>query len=246
MPRRLNIEQHSVSLNGARVAYTVAGGAGTPVILVHGGASDRGDWAGNIPVLATTFRVYALDLIGYGESGRPHSTYTLRHFSDSIADFMESLGIGRACLIGHSLGARACLEVAVNAPDAVAKLVLIAPIGFGQMSRSGALLQRAIRAFLMLSGKPLPYPDLEVSLDPPDSDHLSEVVAPTLVVWGRRDLYLPHRHTRRIAEVLPRPRVEILHNRGHAPHKEAPDEFNRLVLDFLATEPNAAVGSRSL
>ena len=230
----VEVRQESALIDGDKVAYTAAGERGAPVVLVHGGASDRHDWAYSIPVLASRHRVYALDLVGYGESANPARVYTLRHLSEFLRGFIEALGLEPAHLVGHSLGARACLEVAGLAPEAVDRLVLIAPTGFGKMTLVGKLLVGLAWSWDRARLRPLPYPRLDIDADEPNIGSEGAVTAQTCLVWGKRDRYYPHGYGDRALEALPNARLRLFDNCGHAPHREAPEEFNHVLLEFLA------------
>lgn len=69
--------------------------------------------------------------------------------------------------------------------------------------------------------------------------YLSEHV-PTLVVWGERDSIIPHHHSRAAADALPASRMETIADAGHFPHREQPDRFAHLLVEFLETAPAAA------
>ena len=228
------MRQESTQIDGERVAYIAAGAGNTSVVLVHGGASDRHDWEGNIRPLAEAHQVYAPDLAGFGDCVRARDRYSLQHLSDHLLRFIASVGIGRAHLVGHSLGGRVCLEVARQAPQRVGRMALIAPMGFGRVRPIGAAAVTAVRVWLKITGRPLPYPKLDIPAGEPEIWRLEEVLAPTLLLWGQRDLYFPPSYGRRAAKVLPNARLDIFPHHGHAPHREAPEEFNRQVLDFFA------------
>lgn len=63
---------------------------------------------------------------------------------------------------------------------------------------------------------------------------LEHITAPTLIVWGTRDLAVPRRHIEQHAHTLPHARLAIIKNAGHLPHCEYPDQVNRLLGEFLA------------
>lgn len=115
------------------IAYKVANaGAGTePVILVHGFGGDSDNFLFNIEALATDRPVYALDLPGHGKSAKSILRGDLAELAQAILALMDAVGAPRAHLVGHSLGAAACFEVAAIAPDKVASLAGIAPAGLG-------------------------------------------------------------------------------------------------------------------
>src|SRR4051812_18545192 len=83
-----------------RIHYEVAG-RGDPVVLIHGlGASTRW-WQNVIPALEPRFRVFTIDLIGFGAS---RGRFVLDRAARQLAHWMESNGLARAHVIGHSMG----------------------------------------------------------------------------------------------------------------------------------------------
>lgn len=234
------IRHEVVTIEGSRIAYSSAGHRGTPIVLVHGGAGDRDDWAGTIRTLAASHRVYAPDMIGYGQSSRPAKTYTLQHFSRFLLDFMDALDLDQAALVGHSLGGRVCLEVARQEPDRVAGLVLVAPIGFGKLFSVGLLLGVAGWALCKAMRRPLPYPALDVELEERGPDRFRNVKSPTLIVWGSGDIFFPPKHGKRALSAIPNSTLRLFRHSRHAPHRDEPAAFNRVVLEFLATAASEA------
>ena len=82
-------------------------------------------------------RAAAPDLRGHGWSSKPLDArlYTPDALADWVVAVLDALGIGRAVLLGHSLGGQIALEAALRAPDRVAGLVLVAPLGFSAVAR---------------------------------------------------------------------------------------------------------------
>jgi len=123
--------QH-VTVDGVDVAYMDSGEHGqadVPVVMLHGLSSSMGYWAHNLPELARDRRVLAIDLPGYGASGRPDAPYTPPWYADTVIGFLDAVGIGRAVVVGHSMGGQVALTVALDHPDRVDRLVLAAPAG---------------------------------------------------------------------------------------------------------------------
>lgn len=105
---------------------------GPAVVFLHGsgpGASGASNFRGNIDAFVEAgFRVILPDLIGYGASSKPEGIdYTLQLFTDSAYDALRQLGVGKAHLVGNSLGGGIALQMALDHPEFVAKLVLMAP-----------------------------------------------------------------------------------------------------------------------
>jgi pimeloyl-ACP methyl ester carboxylesterase len=122
----------SATVNGMQIAYHDSRGSGTPVVLIHGLASNMGFWRYNIPALdASGLRVIAVDLPGYGKSSKPFSTpYSLTFYSETVQALLKQLGIEKAVFAGHSMGGQIAIVTALKNPAIVEKLVLLSPAGF--------------------------------------------------------------------------------------------------------------------
>lgn len=117
-----------VDLGGRRTHY-IEKGAGEPVILLHGFFFDSYLWAENIDALARHFKVYALDLWGWGLSTREPLDHGYPLYAEQVLQFMDSLGIGRASLIGQSMGAGTAIRFCVQHRQRVNKLLLVDAAG---------------------------------------------------------------------------------------------------------------------
>ncbi len=105
--------------------------AGPDCLLLHGFGSDRLSWMGTTPAIAPARTVHAFDLPGHGEAGPDVGDGMPVTLADRVAAAIDALGIGRAHIVGHSLGGGIALLLAQRRPDLVASLVLIAPAGLG-------------------------------------------------------------------------------------------------------------------
>jgi len=218
-------------------AHYLKAGSGPPVVLIHGGASDSRDWVGTMTALSHHYSLYAPDLIGYGQSDRTKEGYYLSDFSEFILGFIETLGLEHPVLVGHSLGGRLCLEIALRHPEKVRKLVLVDTAGLGKVSLWGQILLTAFWAIRKLLRRPQPYPKF-LAKDGEDTnwlclDELPGLEAPTLIIWKRYDPYLPLSLARRAEELIPGAHLMVLPGYGHAPHGQNKETFNRLLIDFL-------------
>ena len=125
---RLWPPQSFVKLGDHRVHYAAAG-RGPALVLVHGFAGYSFTWRRNLDALGQRFRVYALDLPGFGYSDRPPGyPYSIRAAADLIQQFADAVGERQVCLVGHSWGGAASLLCAASDPALVRKLVLAAPV----------------------------------------------------------------------------------------------------------------------
>jgi len=106
----------AITIENDLVHYEVLG-RGRPVIFIHGWLGSWRYWVPTMQQLSMKYRTYALDLWGFGDSGKENTKYGLKDQVKLLYDFMDKLGIGKAALVGHSLGAGIALRFAAQYPD---------------------------------------------------------------------------------------------------------------------------------
>lgn len=119
--------------DGVDINLAVWEGAGTPVICIHGITANCRCWDVVASALSPAHRIMAMDLRGRGGSGRPSHGYSLEHHIEDIKSFMENMGLDRAVIMGHSLGAFISLVFGAECPDLVDRIVLVD--GGGKLSQ---------------------------------------------------------------------------------------------------------------
>ncbi len=129
--RQPTLQEGAASILGHRMAY-MAGGAGEPVIFLHGLGHAASAWSEVLPHLARRFRVFAVDMLGCGYSDKPRIDYSLKALATYTRLFMDAVGIERAHLVGHSLGGGIAMHLAWQYPERVNRLVLISSGGLGR------------------------------------------------------------------------------------------------------------------
>src|SRR5271166_3773575 len=124
----------TTSIFGTTIRYYDVG-SGPTLVLIHGIGGHADDWAFCLDALARSHRVIALDLPGFGRSGKPHIRYTIAGFVEMFERFLRTLNMERATLVGHSLGGWIAASYALNFPQQVDKLVLVDAAGvWGDMT----------------------------------------------------------------------------------------------------------------
>ena len=112
------------AVDGLTLHY-VGEGRGPAVVLVHGLGGFAESWRHNIAAIARRATVFALDLPGFGASAKPPTHYRLPYFAGALHGFLDALGIRRASLVGHSLGAAVSVAYALTHPSRVERLALV-------------------------------------------------------------------------------------------------------------------------
>ncbi|HTW54965.1 MAG TPA: alpha/beta hydrolase [Thermoplasmata archaeon] len=116
-------ERGDLAVPGGKIAYEVAG-AGPPVLLVHSAIADRRLWDREFPRLAEGHRAIRFDLRGYGGSTPAAAPF---RYVDDVQALCRHLGVERPFLVGSSMGGAHAIDYALEHPDAVAGLLLVAP-----------------------------------------------------------------------------------------------------------------------
>lgn len=276
--------QH-IEIDGVDVAFIDSdpSSGATPIVFVHGLSSYIGFWEHQLDHFAGHRRVLALDLPGYGASGRPDAPYTPPWYADVVHGWLQALDIDEAVIVAHSMGGQISMTLALEHPEQIDKLILAAPAGIERFSRGSADWMRdywhegrALEATetdlrATFTGVVFNHPDAGVErlleervrlgqadafqgtsvavarsirgmLDHPVADRLGEISVPTLLVYGTDDRMIPNPvfnggSTRAVAEAgaqaIPNAQLALIPGAGHTVHHDAPDQFNRIVEDFL-------------
>ena len=240
----LQTESRRVNVGGAIIGYEVSG-AGPPLVLIHGLSGSGRWWRHNLVAFAAHFRVYTLDLVGFGASrgGR----FELERAAFFLAAWLEHLYIARTHIVGHSMGGYIAADLAADFPHLVDRLVLVDPallLQGGIVPRAVGLLRAAptlpldfvpTLVYDALRAGPLTLTSAVMQLLGGNlGEKLARIDAPTLIIWGQRDTLVPPALAEPLAKALPAvARVEVIAGAGHNPMWDKPARFNQLVLEFL-------------
>jgi pyruvate dehydrogenase E2 component (dihydrolipoamide acetyltransferase) len=127
-------EPQTIEAGGRRMRFLALGeGDGTPLVFIHGFGGDLNNWQFNQEALAAGRPTYALDLPGHGGSSKELAAdgADVGALAGAVLDFMDAEAIGKAHLVGHSLGGAVALDLALNHPDRVRSVTAICSAGLG-------------------------------------------------------------------------------------------------------------------
>jgi pimeloyl-ACP methyl ester carboxylesterase len=126
MPAVARPHDRFVTVNGLRLRYRDWGGAGRPLLALHGAAAHAHWWDPVAPRLGPALRVLALDWRGHGRSAWPRpSAYGSEDFAADLLAVIERLRLERVVVAGHSMGGHAAMAFAAWHPDALERLVVL-------------------------------------------------------------------------------------------------------------------------
>jgi pimeloyl-ACP methyl ester carboxylesterase len=246
-----------VAGHAGALAVDDGGSGGLPVVFAHSLAGNSTHWSRQLEHLRRTRRAVAFDVRGHGRSEPPKdSNYTLAAIAGDIAAVVDTLGFDRFVLVGHSMSGGAALTYAGTHPDRMAGLVLVDPIGDGKQippAEAKAYLggfesnydstsqaywttiagpDSAIRSRLLADLKATPREAVVqllrdiMQFDPDPA--LARYSGPKLaIVTPHNDMPFS---LHRLGKGFPH---RVVEDTGHWIHLDKPEEFNRLLDEFL-------------
>jgi pimeloyl-ACP methyl ester carboxylesterase len=257
----MNTPQERTVLAGDYRVRVLEAGHGDPLLFLHS-AAGAGMWTEGIARLAQRFHVLLPDHPGFGPSPLPDWLTGMDDLVFHYLDLLDALGLhGPLRIAGASFGGWIGAEFAAFHPERVQKLVLIdaaglripavpmpdvfrlapqalLPLVFHDLSKALAVMPKDFgpdtmvqmfhdrSAFARLSWNPYLH-------DPKLSRRLKRATVPTLIVWGRQDQLIPPVYAEEYKRLLPAAQVAYIDQCGHDPTIEQPDEFARVVGEFL-------------
>lgn len=116
-------------IGSVKTHFVRTGDVGRPVVLIHGFGASTYTWQKAMAALAPRYRVYALDLKGFGLSAKPKDgQYHVGAYTDQLLGFLDAMKLDRPVLVGHSLGGALATRIALFHPERVGALVLVSPV----------------------------------------------------------------------------------------------------------------------
>ncbi len=238
-----------VALESDLIHYEVLG-RGRPLIFLHGWVGSWRYWIPTMQAVSISYRAYALDLWGFGDTPNRPEKYSLDQQSVLLSAFMENLGIGRVALVCHGLGAMVGMWLSRSFPELVDRIVVTSlPL---EKSMVNPRLSNASMAELMdwLLGK-TPAADaarveaskadaeaIRVSLEPLDTPSwlnlIMEMNTPCLIIHGALDPVVAMPSDEVSSHIPANAHQVVFDASGHFPMLDESVKFNRLLADFLA------------
>ncbi len=113
----------AVSADGVSIAYEVRGEGEPALVFVHGWAGKRSDWDSQMDYFSDKYKVVAVDLASFGESGNDRENWTMSAFGEDVVSVLKQQNLYNVVLIGHSMGTDVILEAALKLPEEIIGLV---------------------------------------------------------------------------------------------------------------------------
>jgi len=228
--------------------HYVVYGKGAPLVLLHGGLSNKLCWFSQLPMLVRSGRqVILLDTRGHGKSTRGNVEPSYQTYARDVVGVLDHLHIDSADVLGWSDGGNTALVLGYRYPERIRKILLISanfnpegltpeirqdnrkPYGWfrqwfnrlwTQSSREYPQLERQVKKLWQTSPRLTP-------------DMLASIRCPVLIIVGEHD-YVSVEHAREMAEAVANGVLKVITGGGHSTPITHADEINRLILRFLS------------
>ncbi len=246
-PLPIAMDQGYVEHDGVRIWYA-AYGAGSPVILLHGGLGHSGNWGYQVPALVGSgYRAVVIDSRGHGRSTRDARPFMYELMASDVLAVMDALRIERAVLVGWSDGACTALVLAAEAPARVAGVFFFAcnmdPSGVRPIE-PGPILDRCfsrhMKDYAKLSATPDQFKPFVEALglmqrtQPNYSAHdLAQISVPVAIVQGEYEEFIKRDHAEYLARSIPNAELVFLNGVSHFAPLQRPEQFNDAMLAFV-------------
>ena len=239
----------AIILQDEIVHYEVLG-RGRPLIFLHGWVGSWRYWVPTMQAASTTYRTYALDLWGFGDTAKNPLYYSIENQMRLLEAFLDEMGIGKIAVVGHGLGAVVALLYAGQQASYVDRLMTVSlPNGTHTLNprlyTAGAheladwLLGRSSASEAARAEAPKTDPKaVQLSLANLQEMNLGELsynlVAPCLMVYGQNDPAVEGPSTDQPDKMPEHVHQVVFEQSGHFPMLDETSKFNRLLIDFLS------------
>ena len=218
----------------------------TVFVIVHGiGTSHRY----SVPLyraIAADQSIYSVDLPGFGGMSTPKHRLWVEDYAKLLGVLLDTLGVTRCVVIGHSMGAQFATELAVQRPELVSRVVLIGPVADGRRRTAVAQAVDLYRDTLKepFSANLLVFGDyarcglrwytktLRAMLAYATDERITRVVAPVLILRGRNDPIARRGWCTTLAHNSPQGRLLEIAGHRHLVHYSAADQVADRILEF--------------
>ena len=247
-------------------------GRGKPLILLHGWINSWDVWRDSMLALSSRsrFRLYALDFWGFGDSAKgTKNSFEVDSYVEMVHQFMDTLGILRSPIFGHSMGGTVAMQFALTYPTRISKVAVVgSPINgeslnmFLKLSGYGWIAElvwrypflRDLVMRMLLAGdskevrsmisRDVQRANMESFFRSIDDlrrtdlrSDLPQLQTPILGIYGAKDNIVSPKNAQVLDSIVDTSQVAIMNRSRHFPMTDEPDEFLRVLMNFLEDRP---------
>jgi pimeloyl-ACP methyl ester carboxylesterase len=235
-------------VNDIKMYYAIYG-KGEPLILLHGGLGNADYYANQIPVFAQKYQVIAVDSRGHGRSTVTDTPIGYDLMMSDVIALMDYLKIDSANLVGWSDGGIIGLDMAINHPERLRKLIAYGanydPTGvrtdLGDDKVFNAFIAQAQIDYQRLAPDPNKFDAFLKNItnmwatEPNWTEKdLAKIKTPTLILDGWEEEAIYSEHAFKMAQLIPGAELHLMPGIGHFAMFKTPEMFNSIVMEYLS------------
>ena len=244
-----------IDIDGINCRYMIYGDKGRPVVLLHGWGQNLEMMASIAEFLKEHFKVYSLDLPGFGKSSEPYRAFSVKDYADYLHKFLVELEVSEPIIIAHSFGSRIAFHYAYN--HAVHRMCLTGAAGlrpphgiiwylrtYSYKLAKHIILASPFKGILKKlqdnvgsvdyrSASGLMRETLVKVVNDDVKDLLPHIDVETLLVFGSEDEATPLTSARRLEKLLPNATLVIFEGDDHYAYFHQAARFNAVLDAFL-------------
>ncbi len=250
-----------VIINNKKINYEIEG-EGKPVILLHGWLASLETMKPLQKYLAKSFKVYNVDIIGFGKSDLPDKPMSTNDFGNFLSDFINALKIENPILIGHSNGGRMIINYAGRNLGKINKIVLIDSAGIKPKRKLSyyfkvytfkliknivkifpkklePLREKALSKFGSSDYKSSPEvlrKTMNIILNEDEQNIMPNINVPTLMIWGDKDTATPLEDAKKMEKLIPNSGIAVLEGAGHFSYLDKLNECLLILDEFIKND----------
>lgn len=253
----------NIVVDGYNVNYKITGDGEETAVVLQGWGTHLGMYDSVADAIRDKYRIIQLDLPGFGASDEPREAWNVDAFADFFLQFMQSLDVKKATLIGHSYGGRVIIKLAAreNLPFEIDRIVLIDSAGI--LPKKTFIQKVKIRRYKMLkklldmelvyklfpeliddwrsrqgsadyrAASPMMRKCLVMAVNEDLTDLLAKIKQDVLLIWGDKDTATPISDAKLMEEKIPNSGLAVLPGAGHFSFLEQPQRFRSILRAYF-------------
>lgn len=257
------MEERSININGIECNYRVSG-SGEDVLILHGWGSNTSSnsWKEiQKEISKNGFRVFALDLPGFGKTKAPNIAWGVSDYKKFVMEFLNKNQLNEFYLIGHSFGGRISIKLANEENLRIKKMILCSPAGikinpgiktsiiifFANIGKvifnifPFCLLENIFKKIFYFFIRNRDYVKANDSMKGTMQKIINEDLTPllknikinTLLIWGNKDKMIPLKYAYIFKEEIKNSSLVIIRDSGHSPNRDNPLKLSEEIIKFL-------------
>ncbi|GAC1425152.1 MAG: alpha/beta hydrolase [Ktedonobacteraceae bacterium] len=245
------LESRNVRISDLTIHYRVSANtvpANAPsIVMVHGLATSNTYMLPTALELVSSYHIYIPDLPGFGKSTKPAQVFDISQLADTLAQWMQAIGLDRATLLGNSLGCQVIAQFALRYPTCIERAILVGPSMDPQALTARQEFMRWVANIpfepahlfpIMIgdffhTGIRRTVRTLRYGLQDHIHEHLPHVQVPTLIVRGSHDTVVPQRWAEEATNLLPNGKLVVIAGAAHDVNYNSPKQLANVVRGFM-------------